>query len=539
MIAKQGKVNRQMLPRWRSSALASNAPEFASVKRPPIVSANLEGDLLRLRSDFERMPSAGTAAELLTAAKLASREVDIEQAKDFLLRNSSQTPHSILAALSDQNNLSEEHFGSYQSASSAVAKLRLLLKLNPDNAVLWADLSRHHAINHDKTRAQRCMITALQLAPNHRWILRVASRFFVHIQDPERAHSILSKHQRTKLDPWLMAAEIATAKLAERASSFSRIACDLLQKKSHSPSQINELALAVAMTELDNGKSKVAKKHIRQGLIAPTENTLAQVSWAEEQRSLHGDFSLSERVSAQDDAHEADYRLSLLRGDVPGAVDAALKWSLDEPYSKRPKISVAYAASILDDHDLAIRHLKDVIHSGEQTDPVLEMNLIFSELSSGQFDRVDNASELIEIRHKLERVAASGGRQAYHPMANLGLWCYRYGDPSEGRLWYEKSIDNALKNGLTESAAGAATFAAREAILASDRGSSEKLVFAKQLQVKSKSLVCDFYISKLEQLLRSPNNALDILSPQSNGTAVGILRGVNEVESTVSTDSQK
>jgi hypothetical protein len=54
------------------------------------------------------------------------------------------------------------------------------------------------------------------LAPNHRFALRSAARFFLHVGKPDDAQTILRRSEATRRDPWLMAAEIAVSTVADR-----------------------------------------------------------------------------------------------------------------------------------------------------------------------------------------------------------------------------------------------------------------------------------------------------------------------------------
>jgi hypothetical protein len=70
------------------------------------------------------------------------------------------------------------------------------------------------------------MMTALQLAPQNRHVLRSAARLFLHVGDPECAHDLVARNDATKNDPWLIAAEIAIAYLLIAPSRFWIISSD-------------------------------------------------------------------------------------------------------------------------------------------------------------------------------------------------------------------------------------------------------------------------------------------------------------------------
>lgn len=359
------------------------------------------------------------------------------------------------------------------------------------------------------------MTIARQLAPDHRWMLRTAARFLVHQDDPVGAHKLLANHPRTRRDPWLIAAELACAQAAGRPPRFWRQATDILKWDSVSPLHVSELATAVAMMELEAGEHKRARKYVQKGLVAPTENTLAQVSWAKESKHLADGYGLDKLIKSTVDAYEAECRLNTSQGDLLAALKAAQTWEADEPFAARPCSEIAYIASLLDDYDLTVTMAARVARLDGHADPNLEMNSVFAILSSGKLTLDKDAVQITSIYSRLVRTVEHGGDTSYHAMANLGLWLYRYGDATLGRQLYEKAIANTQKIHLTEMAALAATFAAREAILAKDPSAGSILNQAKQLAIKSKNKASDFYLRKLDALFKSPENASEILSPAS------------------------
>jgi Tfp pilus assembly protein PilF len=381
--------------------------------------------------------------------------------------------------------------------------------------MLWSDLARHFASYGDRKRANRCMKVALQLAPDHRWMLRTASRFLAHQDDPIAAHKLLANHPRTRHDPWLIAAELACSQVAERSPKYWRQANDILRFNRVAPLHISELATAVAMMELEGGERKKARKHIQKGLEAPTENTLAQLFWARENKHLSDGYELDQLVRTAEDAYEADYRLSLLQGNLPAALRAAEAWASDEPFAARPRTEIAFVASLLDNHDLTVKMAHAVHRLQGQSDPTLEMNAVFATLSSSKLTLENDSHDVDKLRFRLVRAIEQRNDGAYHAMANLGLWHYRFGDQDLGRELYQKSIGTAEKLHMLETAAMAATFAAREAILARDPVSTTVLQQARGLSKRSKNTASEFYLRKLDALSLCTERADEILSPTS------------------------
>jgi tetratricopeptide (TPR) repeat protein len=505
------KAQRRIVPRWRPSGLASLSADFASLKGPPVrgpVTAGQKGEAVRAFNDEH---SLGAASEALTEALLEGNVDAAKRCAVYIRQNAASAPALLL------RQANEAAGGELPPPTGAleVARWRSLLKLSPRNAAVWADMSRHYSSQGDKKQAMRCMQTALQLAPDHRWMLRTASRFLVHQQDYAGAHKLLANHPRTKSDPWLMAAELACAHIAGKVPKSWKAGNDALRYDRFSAMHVSELATAIGMMELEGGNRKQARKLVQRGLIAPTENTLAQVIWAKEAKHLgDGIVGLDKLVSARGDAFEASYKIGLRQGDLQRAIKACQRWMEDEPFAARPKMETTYVASLLDDFDLIDRIAQAALKTDGKLSHEMEMNVIFAELSSGRIDAKD-PDVAAKTMSRLKTVIDIGGPSTVHATANLALLNYRSGRAEVGRDLYRAAIDLARKQDGFENAALAATFAAREAILAGDPEAEILLDEATELAKRAGSEAAHFYNRKLKALIAAPNRAGIILSPSS------------------------
>lgn len=506
---------RRILPRWRDSLRAASSTDFHSLKPSIGRKISLVPVLREQHEQFALHQNIGTAAELLATALLAGKADEASNAATFILDHQEAAPLTLIQLAHSVAGDSQAFHPSIAASGLRIAKTRQLLRLQPDNPVLWSDMARHHASLGDRRHALKCMKTAIGLAPNHRWMLRTYSRFLAHQENPVAAHKLLSGHPRTRQDPWLIAAELACAQVAGRVPSFWRQATDILRLEKHSPLHLSELSTAVAMMELEAGNRRRAKKLVQKGLVSPTENTLAQVFWAKENRHLSDGFGLEDLVRSAEDAYEAKSQLNILNGSLLEAFNSALTWSADEPFAARPCIETAYVASLLDDHDTPTRMAGMVKQIDGRSDPTLELNVIFATLSSGKLSWDKSASEIMRIKRRLLYTISQADGNSYHAAANLGLWYYRFGNPENGRETYQQAIAIAQKSHLIEAAAMAAIFAAREAILASDPTSTAALGQAKDLVAKAKNMAAEFYLRKIETLASKPEDASSILNPVS------------------------
>ena len=507
------RTQRRLVPRWKASSSAGATPDFISIKPAPVVKAHSDDRLGAATYEFECDRCVGTAADALAESLLEGNGKASRAAAAFVLQDLDGAPKALIELA--RHVTSEAHVTSLDPVQEDVRSTRALLRLAPKNPVLWSDMARHYATRGDKRHALRCMQTALQLAPNHRWMLRTAARFYIHQGDSASAHRMLANHPRTKNDPWLVAAELACAQVAGRAPKYWRVANDIIKFDRYSPLHTSELATAIGMMELEAGERKKARKLVQKGLVAPTENTLAQVCWAKDQKHLGDSHNLDSLIVSADDAYEAEFKLRLRRGDLQNALLSATTWTKDEPFAARPKAEIAYLGSLLDDHDLTIRMAGEVLRIDGRVDENLELNRIFAQLSSRALSLEAHPQEIQRIEARLTHLVEHSESSAYHATANLALWHYRYGNQAIGKVLYRSAIEAARKVHGNESAALAAVFAAREALIAREPGAFEELTLARELAKRADSAACFFYLRKLEALVQAPDREGVVLSPSS------------------------
>ena len=150
----------------------------------------------------------------------------------------------------------------------------------PRDPLAYLDLARRYAALGQMERAEAALRGALALAPDSRFVLRSASRFFVHARDPARAQDLLRRSPRTRTDPWLVAAEISAATVANQTSRLIKLGRDFVTRRSLPPLHLSELAGALGTLEMGDGNNKAARKLFTQAMTAPTDNSLAQAQWA-------------------------------------------------------------------------------------------------------------------------------------------------------------------------------------------------------------------------------------------------------------------
>jgi tetratricopeptide (TPR) repeat protein len=502
-----------MIPRWNTSSHAIAVGEVESVGRlslaKPVGASsgvlalyNAEHDSLSsLASDWQRSKKLGYAADLVSAASLTKRDAvtwpAVLDAAEFVVRNDTsggllsdlasriltdERPNAGRAISGDPSF--EDVQGDERDSSSAlystVRHHRRAIERYPYDPFRWMDLARAHVSLGNHRAAERAGRTALALAPDHRFILRCAVRLFIHLgaERPslrEEAWDRLRRSPATKRDPWLTAAEIGTAMVLERTPRFVKTGRTLLASNAFSSFNTAELASALGSLEIESGSLKAGKRFFEKALITPTENAIAQASWTAQHKSID---LLKDRQFELAKSSEARAWDGFRDQSWSAAVDATLSWRSDEPFSRRPYyLGTFLAAAPLGDFELSVR-------IGEQglainsNDATLRNNLAFAYASLGKVNEATNVLSRV-------RLPDLADEEKMACVATWGLICFRLGKFDEGRKTYEIAMDIARALRQPESEALAATYLAREEVLAQQSDADNVYTRASKLLKKS------------------------------------------------------
>ena len=235
--------HRQIIPRWRNSWVALTTGELVfskAIKKPAI--SGIDSFQIKLQSWLE-YPIIETASDLVSAGLSQGHAKDAVDAAKFLLDNSQRVMPAVLSIAEevlvrgDKKIIEENILVSFeiQELRNKIHNLRKSLIEYPRNPLMWVDLSRAYAVVGEWDKASEAMTRALILAPINRFVLRSATRLYMHLDEPDRAHHILVKGDAIRNDPWLLAAEIAISNVAGTTSKFIRSSRDVLKTKKLSP----------------------------------------------------------------------------------------------------------------------------------------------------------------------------------------------------------------------------------------------------------------------------------------------------------------
>lgn len=437
------KEPRNVIPRWRRFAVASQTDAQLASSRPRHVEPDDtkgDEDYQKAVDEFTNGQSVWDAGDVLAMA--VSRKDDVVARKVATFIESQRDVASpLLADLAyEYLNRSRTNGAEQQSDRGQIRQLRHLLQLFPKNAVAWTDLALYLTIAGSFQNARKAIRTALHLAPNNRFVLRSASRFFIHEGELDAAHDLLARAESTQYDPWLLAAEVASARAAGTRSSFTKRAHSMLEDHNLHPQHISELASALATTEGDapTARRLQIRRLIAKSLIDPTENSVAQAQWHATNTGFAN--ALSDHANGRDllegrRVYEAHAFQSYIEGDFNTSFDRAKQWFADQPFSARPAYLAAQVATTLlsrphEAIDITLRALTP--NPGEL---MLWNNLAYAYALVGEIEKAKDAIDRID-ETRLET------KQRITVTATHGAIEFRSGKIEEGRRLYMKAVND-------------------------------------------------------------------------------------------------
>lgn len=441
--------DRKVIPRWRTFDQTLRIGELNSIASPR-KHHQVTSDFLVLKvRDWLEHHTVGHATDLVGSALTLGKEKnerEVAEAAKFLLQgNLSVSPWArelAKQALKDPEDAEKvsalkalEEFTLYEKLYEKVRTLRHLLRTEPKDPITWVELSRLYAILGHGDQAEKSMTVALQLAMNNRFVLRSASRLWIYRDDPEKAHDIIGKADRTRYDPWLLAAEIAIGSINRKKPKFVKSARRMLSDGKISPVHISELASAVATLELASGSIKNSKKLFRLSLKHPTENSIAQVAWASRHNST---ILLDDEYLNRPNTFEARSWYFYSQSIWEKAIQACRQWEYDQPFSSRPSIRSSYvSATALEDYARSEQFAKQGLRANPENSTLLN-NLAFARINLGD---INGAKEVLS---KVKRLSLSD-QEWVSLQATRGLLAFRTGNVDVGRNLYSEARSKAQK----------------------------------------------------------------------------------------------
>jgi hypothetical protein len=440
--------DRRVIPNWREFDKTVFLGELdfyhtAKLSKPT-------PDISNYIQDWIANKSVIHAAELVSAAVVNNvrNDINVLQAAKFIIQRPKESTISQLSLSVDllkaenesdlraESNLLENDdltdTAQMKIIHRKIANLRVILKQFP-NAISYVELARCFSIIGLKDKASDAMKKALHMGSNNRFVLRSASRLFVHNGDFELAHDILRRNALTLIDPWLLSAEISVAMIQERSSRFVKKGLELINSKNISPFNFTELASSLATLEMNEGSIKKSRKLFMQSLLKPNDNSLAQIEWASHKDgqqqfnpALLSGVNLNYEALSSECYYSKQFR---------AAITNAIKWFNDMPYSKRPiMFASSVASSIMNDQETAISLAKAGLVS-HPNDASLINNLAYALALN------DQPNEALEWLSKIKIGDDIDDTTKTCIMATKGLIMFRNGNAKIGRKLYFDALE--------------------------------------------------------------------------------------------------
>lgn len=455
MTVLNKKIRRDVIPRWRLSVSKPDFDSFPARDVKKQLSSGPQQDPISYLDEFIKSGKLLVGAEALSVSiSLGDNDVALRVANELKKFDLSGLP-----ALADRVKKFLERRGErspdeeiQKKEDIQIRRLKRIVRGYPRSPLAWLDLAFSYAANGYLSRAEKAVSVAISLEPNHRGIVRSASRFFVHKGEIDRALAVISKSGLVRTDPWLVSAHIATARAGGFTSNLIGAGRKMFKNENFRPDQVSELGAALATNELEHGNVRLAQKLVGKAMRAPTENAVAQVAWLETTGKT--DFSAAEIVSRVPAAWEARTFELYERKEWRASCEQAQKWLHDQPFSSRPAIHGSFvAATFLEDYALSLVFAESG-YRANPTDIVLANNYA---VALAENDRVADAKRVFA-----DALRGQDSVLKWTLRATEGLLLYRDGDVEGGRAAYDDARVHFSEIGDKRSEILATVFQARE-----------------------------------------------------------------------------
>lgn len=509
MTAIHGIEDRNLIPRWRQfgDAVRSHELDSLDVGGPQPVPEELreqqKSNFLEAVRAFVSHNGLHSASDLLTQAMLGHHHHE-EAATAAALWVLERPAPEALRALAElvigrtiegtKEDLPLPEVLHRRTVLSRATRLRSIVKREPHNAVRWTDLALAQVTLGSLAAAEISMRTALNLQPTNRFVVRSAVRLYLLLDQFDVAHHVVSHDPSLLHDPWLRATSLATARLSGQAPTSMRASRRVLEVGHHSPWHLSELAGQVATLELGAGDLRRARRTMRQALIDPTENSLAQAEWASSQ---HGIDAPSSDKLANPLSFEARALANAAVAKWEESIEAAIGWHADQPFDPSPAIFLSYIASITAENYVLAEEAARRGLIANPTHGLLRNNLVFALANQGK--TADAKDQLLRIPQP-----DPGTRDSFTLMATKGLVRFREGDLVGGRAFYSSAVERLLSVPENRDAGTLAQiFWAREELRAGTSQAPALVTAARDLARHSKSGEVNLWSRRLLEITES------------------------------------
>lgn len=452
---------RRVIPNWRDYKRTLLLGELnESNKKQDLVLFNINRSI----EDWKLEKNIGTAADLVNSSfvsgiinpsvheaieyiksdnlHVSKSLLDLAQVLEKETQNGSSVSNNSLLEVDVETINEFQAFINNETFHRIINKTKNRSKNELRNPIIWIELARLHSMRGNEDKAENAVLTALHLAPNNRFVLRSATRFFIHNGKFDKALFFLRKSPRLKSDPWLISAHIATSSIMKRYSPLINTGKSMIDSNSFSDYELTELSSSIGTLEFNSGSFKKAKSYFQRSMRMPNDNSLAQIEWIskDETRLRIDPFKFKHVINP----FEARALELFERGNWNEAFYNTIKWFLDIPFSKRPAILGSYiAGSLLKDTNAALI-LCQVGLQANPKDPVLLNNLVYYSATSKEGTLPEHyLRQMMDVD-----ISQLSEERSITYQATLGLVALKNEKSELGIKYYKNAIQKAtdLKN---------------------------------------------------------------------------------------------
>ena len=452
--------DRRIIPRWRSFNRTLQLGELSPseiCRSDPRIPHNF---LVAKINDWDKFRTVAHAADLVGSAALVFKnppyDPRIDNAAKFLISQDvgvsewSKKIAKRILGISEQVNFSHDSQEEYkQILYNKIRYLKQLLNVNPNNVIAWVEISRCYACLGQNDQAAHSMDIAIKIEKDNRFVVRSASRLWVHLDEIDKAHHTILRSERTIHDPWLLAAEIAIGSFDGQSPKLVRHARKMLYRDAMYDKHVSELASALATLEYVDGSTNKAKELFRRSLIDPTENSVAQACWASGSRlrlddipqniKSQQDMFVTQNVLDSKDTFEAKFIFYYQNAQWNDAIDTFHGWKMDQSFSSKPYILGSFVSAVAMEDYISGEKFSSQGLISNPDDFTLLNNSAFCLINIGNLDK---AKKRIS---KIETLGLVSDDKRYEVVlgATKGLFDFRSGDVKSGRILYKKACSKA------------------------------------------------------------------------------------------------
>lgn len=386
MFKHHDEFARKIIPRWRtpSSFIASGG--FETKGTPHLAPSRINKEIVKSEHAWLTRKDELSAVEYIATLRAISDSTEkAQEAIEFL--------HSI-GSKSFQEIIKPKPIYKIELPPAAlevglhakeISSLRHHLRSFPKDPFAWLDLAKLYTLcgMAESQQAQRAVQAATTLAPNNRYVLRSAVRFYIHINDPDKAVWVLEHSKRSNIDPWLSSALISSREIAGKSHLKIKQSQQILDNSNWSNIAKSELSTAMGDLAIKSGKIKQGKKLYKNALIDPNENVLAQALWTQEHMQVTLIKEPIELTSSVSNSFEAQAIQFDTAENWPELIEMCTLWQNDEPFSSKPAIMGSYRALTFRTNISSAIELLEKACLANPNEPLLRNNLAFSYAVSG------------------------------------------------------------------------------------------------------------------------------------------------------------